>query len=331
MDDFKTPLSGEPDGPSHGLYGSLLNDWMFKRLFGSEDTKDILISFLNHIMGDGNIEDVAFQNVEHLGPTQDDRKAIFDVCVRTTTGEEYIVEMQLARQRFFRDRALYYLAYPILNQGAIAKAEYRQKHGEDKSFNWSYQLKPVRLIAILNFSMNHSPEWDADRYHSSYRLHEDATGELLYDKLQLIFLELHRFDKTEEELVTWYDKWMYLFKNMAKLNARPVSFQEKIFDRLFDKAKIANLAPNEYRAYQKSENMGYSYQNTIDYAREEGEKVGEKRGREIGRAEGRAEGINEGRSEEKTAIARNMLTKGYDLKTVSELTGLSTDEVLALK
>ena len=167
MDDFKTPLSGEPDGPRHGLYGSLLNDWMFKRLFGSEDTKDILISFLNHIMGDGNIEDVAFQNVEHLGPTQEDRKAIFDVCVRTTTGEEYIVEMQLARQRFFRDRALYYLAYPILNQGAIAKAEYRQKHGEDKSFNWNYQLKPVRLIAILNFSMNHSPEWDNDRYHSS--------------------------------------------------------------------------------------------------------------------------------------------------------------------
>ena len=95
------------------------------------------------------------------------------------------------------------------------------------------------------------------------------------------------------------------------------------------------MAPNEYRAYQKSENMGYSYQNTIDYAREEGEKVGEKRGREIGRAEGRAEGrdegINEGRSKEKTAIARNMLTKGYDLKIVSELTGLSIDEVLALQ
>ena len=89
--------------------------------------------------------------------------------------------------------------------------------------------------------------------------------------------------------------------------------------RLFDKEKIADLAPNEYRAYQKSENMRYSYQNTIDYAREEGEKIGEERGREIGRAE------------EKTAIARNMLTKGYDLKTVSELTGLSIDEVLALK
>ena len=126
--------------------------------------------------------------------------------------------------------------------------------------------------------------------------------------------------------MTWYDKWMYLFKNMAKLNARPVSFQEKIFDRLFDKAKIANLAPNEYRAYQKSENMGYSYQNTIDYAREEGEKVGEKRGREIGRAEGRAEG----EKNKSMDIARNMLTGGIDADSVSRYTGLTLEEVQAL-
>ncbi len=83
------------------------------------------------------------------------------------------------------------------------------------------------------------------------------------------------------------------------------------------------MAPNEYRAYQKSENMGYSYQNTIDYAREEGEKIGEERGREIGRAEGE--------QNKAIFIAQNMLRKGYDLKTVSELTGLSIDEVLALK
>ena len=103
-------------------------------------------------------------------------------------------------------------------------------------------------------------------------------------------------------------------------------FQEKIFDRLFDKAKIANLAPNEYRAYQKSENMGYSYQNTIDYAREEGEKVGEKRGREIGRAEGRAEG----EKNKSMDIARNMLTGGIDADSVSRYTGLTLEEVQAL-
>ena len=327
MENTKTTSSFQREHPRHGPYGSLTNDFIFKRLFGSEETKDILITFLNHIMGDGNIEDVSFQNVEHLGPTQEDRKAIFDVCVRTTTGDEYIVEMQLARQQFFQDRALYYLSYPILHQGAIAKAEYIQKYGEDKSFNWDYQLKPVRLIAILNFSMDHSPEWDTNRYHSSYRLHEDSTGELLYNKLQLIFLELHRFNKTEEELVTWYDKWMYLFKNMARLNSKPETFREKIFDRLFDMAKIANLAPDEYRTYQNSEDMGYSYQNTIDYAREEGEKIGEMRGREIGRAEGRAEGFNESQIE----TARNMIANGISTDLIAKCTGLALKDVLALQ
>ena len=90
------------------------------------------------------------------------------------------------------------------------------------------------------------------------------------------------------------------------------------------------MAPNEYRAYQKSENMGYSYQNTIDYAREEGEKVGEKRGREIGRAEGRAERRAEGEKNKSMDIARNMLTGGIDADSVSRYTGLTLEEVQAL-
>ncbi len=75
-------------------------------------------------------------------------------------------------------------------------------------------------------------------YHSSYRLHEDETGELLHDKLQFIFLELARFNKTEQELDGYYDKWMYLFKNMNSLKRRPDVFVEKEFDRLFDMVKI---------------------------------------------------------------------------------------------
>ena len=75
-------------------------------------------------------------------------------------------------------------------------------------------------------------------YHSSYRLHEDETGELLHDELQFIFLELARFNKTEQELDGYYDKWMYLFKNIQRLHKRPESFSEKEFDRLFDMVKI---------------------------------------------------------------------------------------------
>ncbi len=71
---------------------------MFKRVFGSEECKDILITFLNRIVGNGDIEDVTFQNTEHLGPTADDRRAVFDIAVRTKSEDEYIIEMQLAQQ-----------------------------------------------------------------------------------------------------------------------------------------------------------------------------------------------------------------------------------------
>ena len=141
--------------PPHGEYGNLINDYMFKRIFGREETKDILITFLNHIIGEGDIEDVSFQNVEHLGPTREDSKVIFDVCVRTSREEEFIVEMQLVQQKYFKDRALYYLSYPILGQGALAKQKGRRKASVRKPFRWNYELKPVKLIAILNFSMEH--------------------------------------------------------------------------------------------------------------------------------------------------------------------------------
>ena len=107
-----------------GEYGNLINDYMFKRVFGREESKDILITFLKHIVGDEGIEDVTFVNVEHLGATKEDRKVIFDVCVLTDKGDEYIVEMQLARQKYFIDRAMYYLSYPIQKQGGEAKAKY---------------------------------------------------------------------------------------------------------------------------------------------------------------------------------------------------------------
>ncbi len=124
-------------------YANLTNDYMFKRVFGSEECKDILIAFLNRIVGNGDIEDVAFLNTEYLGPTAEDRRAVFDIAVRTKSGEEYIIEMQLAQQEYFRDRALFYASYPILNQAALAKEEFRKAHGDAGVFRWNFRLKPV--------------------------------------------------------------------------------------------------------------------------------------------------------------------------------------------
>ena len=276
--------------PKHG-YANLTNDYMFKKIFGSEECKDILITFLNHIIGDKVIKDVTFITNEHLGPTMEDRKAIFDINCSTMEGEEFIVEMQNRPQTYFRDRALFYSCYPIINQAQVAKQKYYEEHGNTAGFCWNYRLKPVRLIAILSFPMTHNTGWPEEKCHSSYRIREDTTGEMLHDRLQFIFLEL------------------FLFKNMPLLKSRPKAFDNADFDRLFKISEFANFAPEEFRKYQKSEEMIYDYQNTIDFAEQKGFDKGLEKGREDATRE----------------IALRLYSLGMSKEQVAQATGLSDD------
>lgn len=320
--EFKVPANG---------YANLVNDYMFKRVFGSEECKDILMTFLNHIIGGQRIEDVVFLPTEHLGPTDDDRAAVFDISCRSSNGDEFIVEMQNAAQPFFRDRALFYTCYPIINQAALAKERYYETHGNTIGFTWNFYLKPVRFIAITQFAIDHGQDWKSDMYHSSYRLREDNVGELLHDKLQFIFLELARFNKKDDELETPYDKWMYLLKNMSKLKSRPTAFCENDFDRLFEIAEFVNFTPEQFRDYQRSEKMIYDYQNTLDYARqkglEQGIEQGIEQGLEQGREQGREQGLEQGREEERLRIACRMIESGMSLSQIIDLTGLAEEDI----
>lgn len=319
--------------PKNG-YANLINDYMFKRVFGSEECKDILISFLNHVLDDKKVEDVVFLPTEHLGPTEDDRSAVFDIACRTSSGDEFIVEMQNAAQPFFKDRSLFYTSYPIINQAALAKEKYFEEHGNTIGFTWNFCLKPVRFIAITKFKMDHAADWPSDKYHSSYHISEDNLGEFLNDKLQFIFLELARFNKSESELITPYDKWMYLFKNMADLKSKPDIFSEKEFNRLFEIAEFVNFTAEQYREYQKAEKMLYDYHNTLDYARrqglEQGLQEGLAQGLEQGLEQGLREGLEQGKKEERLEIARRMLEAAMPIGQIVDLTGLSMEEIESL-
>ena len=154
------------------------------------------------------------------------------------------------------------------------------------------------------------------------RIQEDKSGELLLDKLQFIFLELARFDKEEKDLETYCDKWMYLFKNMSHLRERPKVFDEKEFDRLFEMAELCNFTPDEYYNYQNSQKMIYDYENTIEFAKKQGEAKGHERGRE----EGLAEGLEKGRVE----IARNLLSMGLSVEQIVNATALTEEQVRVL-
>ena len=333
---------------SEGKYIDLMVDWSFKKIFGTEVNKDILIEFLKVIFPQYAISDITYVPTEQLGIMEDDRKAIFDVLCRTVDGKTFLVEMQRGYQKHFFERALFYTSFPIMKQGKKALAE--EARGNRP---WDFSLDGVFFLGILNFKYE-----DDEMTEHRYRLLEATSKKLMTDKLEFVFVEVEKFDKSEDELETDLDKWLYLLKNMSNLLKRPERLRDRIFTKLFDVAELAQLDDEDRINYIKAMNTERDTYNQLEYAREsgreegreEGHKVGKeeglKEGREEGRKEGKEEGLKEGHKEGKEEgikegreegakqnscdIAKRMLEKGIDIETISELTGLTEKEISKL-
>ena len=259
--------------------------------------------------GEQNVQDVTYLNSEQLGDRSDARRAIFDVYCENDKGEKFIVEMQNVYQEFFKDRTIYYSTFPIREQA--------QRGGD-----WDFHLNPVYTIGLLNFNFADGLE-NAKRWHHEVKLMEVDTHEVFYDKLTYIYVEIPKFDKKENELVTMYDKWMYILKNLSKLMQRPAALQERVFTRLFEQAEIAKFNKQELKLYEDSVNAYRDIVNAI--------RTAEKKKFAEGRAEGIAEGRAEGRAEVIVEVAKKMLDNGMSADLVAEMTGLSLEEVSSLK
>ncbi len=267
-------------------YISLLTDFGFKRIFGTAINKDLLICFLNSLFdGKQVVKDVSYLNPEHVGDVYTDRKAIFDVYCEGENGEKFIVEMQNAYQTYFKDRSLFYSTFPIREQAAL-----------------------------LNFDMNEEA-FEKEKIRHSVQLCDTATHKVFYDKLEFIYVEIAKFNKSLEELETLYDKWLYALKNLYKLTQRPKELCDKVFDRLFEEAEIAKFTPQELREYEASKIAYRDIKNSVDTAKREGI----------------AEGMEKGMEKKSHEIAKKMLTKGMDEATVMEITGLSAELIQQLK
>ena len=166
-------------------YINPLIDWGFKRLFGSEVNKDILIEFLKVIFPEYEIEDITYIPAEQLGLMEEDRKAVFDVICRAKDGKDFLVEMQHATQEHFFERALYYTSFPIMKQGR--KAHTDEVTGVKKE--WNYELDVVYFLGILNFKYE-----DDDLIEHRYLLREATTGKTMTDKLKFVFIEVAKFN-----------------------------------------------------------------------------------------------------------------------------------------
>lgn len=238
-------------------YVNLLTDFGFKRVFGTEPNKRLLIDFLNTLLPrEHQIEDVTFKNSEHVGNTPPDRKAIFDIYCQGTNGERFIVEIQKVKQKFFKDRSVYYSTFPIQEQAL---------RGE-----WNYKLAPVYAVGVLDFI------FDEDRASpkvvTTVQL-KDENCKVFYDKLKFIYIELPKFQKTLDELDSHFDKWMFVLKHLAALTEQPQPFQEEIFSELFEVAAIANFTSEEQDVYQDSLKYYRDLNNVVDTSRDDGARA----------------------------------------------------------
>ena len=294
-------------------YINPFTDFGFKKLFGTEMNKELLISFLNALLeGKEEIDDIKYRNTEHLGAGVKDRKAVFDVYCENASGERFIVEMQKAEQDYFKDRSVFYSTFPIQEQA---------KRGQ-----WDYQLKSVYTVGILNFVFPNN-EYSPGCYHHTVKLMDVDDKHIFYNKLTYVYLEMPKFTKKEDELATMFDKWLYVLRNLSRLLERPAALQERVFTRLFEQAEIAKLTKEERDEYAESVKVYRDLINVVNTAERKGKKQGFAEGRAEGLAEGIEKGLAEGRYAANVDNARKMKADGLPPELVAKYSGLSIDEV----
>ncbi|MDQ1265347.1 MAG: hypothetical protein QG635_497 [Bacteroidota bacterium] len=287
-------------------YINPFTDFGFKKLFGEEVNKDLLLDFLNELLKEeqGQIKEINYLKTEQLGDTDLDRRAIFDLYCENERGEKFIVELQKSKHNFFKDRTVYYSTFPIREQA--------------KKDNWNFELQAVYTIAILDFVFDEDKD-EHDKFRYNVKLTDIETHKIFYNKLTFIYLEMPKFNKPLEQLETRFEKWLYVIKNLNRLDYIPEKLREKIFEKLFEAAEIAKFTYEQVLSYENSLKYYRDLQNSIDTAREEG------------KIKGKIEGKIEGKRERNIEIAVRALEKGLSIIDISELTGLSVKKINSLK
>lgn len=294
----------------------------FKRIFGQEINKDLLIDFLNALLeGERQVKDIQFLDKELLPVYEKDRGLIYDVYCTDEKGEQFIVEMQNKEHVNFRERTLYYLSQAISRQG-------------EKGAEWQFNLKAVYGVFFLNFSLTDLPH----KLRTDIVLADRDTHELFTDKMRYIFIELPSFTKEEDECENDFERWIYVLKNMEKLQRLPFKARKAVFEKLEQIVDIAAMSKEDRMKYDESIKVYRDQLVTMEYERQkgkaegfaEGKAEGEATGFAKGKAEGKAEGREEGKEAERLKNARGMKAAGIAPDLIAQITGLSLETVEGL-
>ena len=284
-----------------------LSDFGFKRIFASENNKDLLIDFLNACIADdvGTITDITFLPSEQLGERPEDKLVIFDIFCENQNGDRFIIEMQRSRQPFFADRIISYVSRVISRE---------MEKGES-----DYAIPDVYSFNLLDYN---APEFKGnDRFFHKVML-KDETNEIFSDRTTYFFVELCKFaavkDKTLDNAPM--RRWLELLTSIGDSTNRDYGAEEQgVFRKFIEECRITKLTNMERKEYKKSVLEYKDVQGAIICAREDGVEEGFGKGME--------KGLNEG----KRQLVRNMLAKGLDPALIAEISGLTHEEIIRMQ
>lgn len=282
-----------------GKFVNPFTDIGFKRIFGQEVSKPLLLDFLNCLLkGERNITDLQFLDKEQPADYRDDRSLIYDIFCLTDTGEKIIVEMQNKEQPHFADRCLYYYSQAVSRQG-------------ERGADWDYQIDAVYLVAFVNFNM----EGLANNFRTDVVLMNKQLGIPFSDKERFIFLQLPVFKKEADECRDDFERWIYVLKNMEILDRMPWAAKDSVFHKLAEIGEVSNMTKDERLKYDAALRH---YRDTLNVMRSAEDK-------------GRQQGLTEGRQQANIQTAKNLLAMGLSVDQIAKATGLTCEEITKLQ
>ncbi len=304
-------------------------DFGFKKLFGEEASKDIIMSFIYDILElEEPLEDISFLSNKQLPettimsyiynelgqeePPKDmtlmEQMGVYDMLCRCTDGTQFIVEIQKDEIFFIKDRMIYYSTFPIV---AHAKKERENfiKDGKEIKIPWDYEFSSIYCIIILNYFLSTNGTCVKRTNIKS----DELPNDIFSDKFKYITIELSLFNKTKPQysLDKHLNKWLYFLSELENFEKIPQIFKDEIvFQHAFEISQIANLTPEDRRFYEQSLKRSRDSNASMSYDREEAEQKGIKKGIK--------------------KVAKAMLDKGMEISSISALTGLSEEEIKKL-
>ena len=310
-------------------YINPFTDYGFKKIFGDKENTELLESLINDILGlegKDKIAKIIFKNGELLPDSPEDRKAIFDLYCTDEKGNEFIVELQKVHQEHFQSRALYYASFPIQEQAIRG--------------SWDFRLTPIYFIGLLNFQVDRFK--DTPQYLHHGKIMEIDRKEIMYDNLNMIYVEIPKLQKTKEELSNHLEWWLYMFQNLNRLEEIPINFRGDVIERAFNRAEFIKLPKEEQDKYHKNLKVYRDLVNSFETARKDGLKQGLKegirqgleRGLEKGLERGLEQGLEKGREEgannKAIEIAKNLKKSGASVEVIRDAIGLDIELIKGL-